>query len=679
MDDVQERSSPLLEADDAPPGFHPPSPEQVQPWWPLAIDGACDGIVLCFAGWTIFYELALIGGFSILWTGWPLITLSVLVIAWYGHRTATAPQVPQQPRIVRSPAARWLDWRILVGGAVVFVALVAGRQLWGAWPAALVAIGIVVVQLLPWLRPEPEQHRSSVPAAAPGHRSHWAALAMSLGLGVFGSHLLRPNADDVYYVNRATWVAEHGTVVTGDTMFSPNTERGSFGGGFPTASVEAGQGVLAHALGIQAPTLCYLVLVPLLGALAGWTMWRLMRAWGTRRHALAMAAAMVFVLASAGIVVGDYSIGRIWQGKAAAYAIVLPMVWLLLSRVIRQARRSDLVLLGAAGIAFVGLTTTSALVAPVISFSALTAALLLRSQSLATGAVVFLVAPFVNGLVQAFGPADIGSGGGDLYFIGATAAFDIAFGGGLPKVLLAMAALLLVPRLVPGPAGIVLACGVLVTMVTILPGMFELANALTGAGPVIWRLLITLPTAVLVGLLVTLPGGGSPPPRQLTRLLAALVVTAFLVPTAWGTWLWRAPESSLTLTPTWKVDQSALADLRAAESLDPAPGLWLMPPKQMQILTLTSVEQFAVVPRAYYLPALPAPPQEIEDRTVLLNLVMGESVQASQVRFAIRRLDVSLACVPAADIEASATLRRAVRKKLKSVGEMDCYWKERYG
>ena len=359
------------------------------------IDSILDSIILSFAGWTIFYLFSMVTQISMLWAGWPWVVITVLVAAARGVRVWTGVASPGWERTnhaVLSPARGAL----VVATSLVLAVALLGGPVWGVWPVAAGVIVLLAVQLWPLLRSSvPGRLEEAATTAAvvdasppqraePGWRSHLFAAAISVAFGVLGSFLLRPDADDAYYVNRATWVATNGTAALNDTMFGPNTLPPAVGGALPTPSVEAAQGVLAHALGIQAPTFCYLLAVPVLGALAGWTTWRLIRHWAPRRWAFAMAAAMLFVLASGASVVGNYSIGRIWQGKATAFAILLPLVWLYLSRITRSFDRRDLVILSASGVAFVGLTTSSALVAPVLVGAAMLAAFLLRSSALST-------------------------------------------------------------------------------------------------------------------------------------------------------------------------------------------------------------------------------------------------------------------------------------------------------
>jgi hypothetical protein len=677
--------------------------------WPDFIDGACDGIVMSFACWTIYYQIALALQFSMLSAGWPWILLTTMLVLGFGLRASLEGDVTSAvTRSVKASPVSASRWTIALSASFLLVGLLQIRRSWGVWPIAITVIALLVMQLAWWMvesrsaaaRSRPIRGpaktsfrpalREDVPRwALPGNQlgrkhdglgpsmaAHVFALVVSVGLGVLGSFLLRPDADDAYYVNRATWVANHGTAALNDTMFSPNTLPPSFGGGVPTPSIEAVQGVVAHAFNIQAPTLCYLLAVPVLGTLLGWTTWRVIRWWVQRRWALAMAGAVLFLLASADAIIGSYTLGRIWQGKATAYAILLPLVWLLLSRLASRASRFDVVMLLASGIAFVGLTSSSSLLAPLIVAASLLAALILRSKPLALGALAFLMAPLVNGILQVAGPP-IGGGGGNTTR-SQIAAFEIAFGVSVPMLLLAVAAMVLTPRLVRGPSGILLGCGAIATMVALLPGVFEAVAALTGAGAVAWRLLIGMPTWILVGLLATVPdfasARSSDGRNQILRIIAVcLSGLVFLVPIVWGTWLWERTGASFTSRPTWKVDQTALADVRAARQLEVAEGLWLLPRTQMEILAISAVGPFSVVPRGYYLQTLQVPAEELDDRLVLYRLVLGRGVSPARVRLALDRLDVSLACVPVTNKRAQGILSQAVDEDLESVSQMRCH------
>ena len=617
------------------------------------------------------------------WAGWPWLLMAAAVVAYCALRACRAsgvepptsnselpPTTPlgltHAPTSAPDPQQRSRGWRLPALTVAILVVLLVGRDSWGVWPIAIASIALLLVQLRPWLTlraPREAAGAETVAVVVPSQRSQVIALGASIAFGLLGCFLLRPDADDVYYVNRATWVARFGTAAINDTMFSPNVLPSAIGGGLPTPSVEALQGVVAHALGLQAPTMCYIVAVPLLGVLSGWTTWRLVRALAPRRQLLAFCISMVVLLAGAGTVVGDYSLGRIWQGKATAYAILMPLVWVLLTRRIRRPQRSDVLLLASAGVAFVGLTTTSALLGPIIVAAALLAAVLLRSRALAGGALAFAAAPVLGGLVQVLSPLTIGGADGAL--ISTVDAFGKVFGTTLPLAVLGVTAVVLVPRAAARPAGVLLACAGFVTMVTLLPGVFWLMNLVTGAGPIAWRLLIAMPLWVLVGLLVTIPET-----RAITVAVSVISAAAVLI---WGAVLWYGDGAILTGRPTWKVDQAALADVRAAQQREVPAGLWLMPPDQMEILAISAVGPFAVVPRGFYLPNLQTSRDDRVDRRVLLGLQLGEAISPERVRLALQRLDVSLACVSRGNPAARRILHRAVGRKLTSVGDMQCH------
>ncbi|MBC9227176.1 hypothetical protein GL325_12655 [Aeromicrobium sp. 636] len=630
--------------------------------WPRFLDGALEGIVLSFAAWTLFYLIALKTQWSLLPAAWPWVVLTAGLVVVGGLRAVRT----DQPRVWSSEARRPVGGLVLLAVVVVAtLALLLLRDHDLVWPLAVAAGAALVLQLVPWLgarEPDPVDDAPAEPDVPMG--AHLVALAVSLGLGALTLFLVRPDADDVYYVNRATWVATHGTPTLRDTMFSSGEWESTYGGGLPTPSIEALQGALAHAIGVQAATFSYLVMAPAAAVLIGWTSWRLVRGWAARRALPAFLVAIVFLLASADTIVGNYSLGRIWQGKALAYAVLVPLVWWWLSRLARRMRTVDVILLAAAGVAFVGLSTTSALLAPVVAAAAVLAALVLRSRSLAIGAVAFAAAPVVNGLVQALAPITVGTTD-DTTVMAAPVAFNIAMGATFALAALAVLALVLLPRTAPGPAGVLLGCGALATMVCFLPGVFQLAHAATGAGPVAWRLAIALPLWIAVGLLVTLP---VPEPGG-----AALVVAVTLVPVLGGTWLWQPEDAQLTPRPAWKVSPEALANVRALEALDPPRGTWLLPPKEMEILAISRVDTHVVAPRDFYLMSLPKTEHDWHARVHLLSLVDGgELPSAGTVRESLATLDVTVACVPEDLWRARTRLRRAVGEPLVTVGDMRC-------
>lgn len=650
--------------------------------WFGFLDGALDGLVVAFAAWTVVYQLALATQVSMRWLGWPWLALAGVLAIGFGLREVRGPEpAPAEPPSA-SPSTRGSRGihPLLTGVlALVVGVLVALRASWGITPLAVAAVVALGIHLLPWWRQRSRDDAGGDDEPAPVRAwEHLLAAAGSLALGVVAAKLLKPDADDAFYVNRAAWVAEHGTAALGDTMFGPDTLPPAYQGGLPTPSVEALQGVIAHALGLSAATVAYLVCAPLLAVVCGWATWRLVRCWAPRRAGVAFAVTLLFIVASGSSIVGAYSIGRIWQGKVIAFVILMPLVWLYLSRLAARPRRWELFLLAVAGVAFVGLSTTSALLAPVIAGSAIVAALVLRSAPLALGAGCFLAGPLLNAAVQVFGSAAIG----DPTAVTATPerAFAIGFGTALPMVLLGFGAVVLAPRLVRGRGAVVALAASLATVACLLPGMLSLADAVTGAGPVIWRLVIVAPTAVLVGLLAVLPVERLVPQAVRdgrvirTAATAVLPAVALAVIVSSGTWLWSpAAGGSLTARPTWKVPQEPLADVRAVQRLDVPDGLWLLPPKHMEILAISGTTTFAVVPRGHYFPTLDVPEEDWLARQTLFDLAAGRPAPVREVAAALERLDVAVACVRARDRQARERLELAVQADLQHVRRLRCH------
>jgi hypothetical protein len=658
--------------------------------WPAFVDGAIDGSVVAFALWTLWYEIALAAQFDLRPSGWPFVVVSAVLVVAGGLRAARSDAAPAAPaladgaRVTPGPAVAGLSRPVVraAGLAVGLVALVVAvhqRDQLGVLPVAVVAILLILVVAAPTVLGGADRRLLGV-FAEPRQIEHAVAALVSLATGVLSLFIFKSDADDAFYVNRAAWVAEHGTAALDDTMFGPGIYPQSFGGGLPTPSIEALQGVLASMLHVEAGTVAYLLYAPVLAAVFAWVTWRLVRAWAPRRHLLVLLVALLFVLASGASIVGNYSIGRIWQGKVTAYAVLIPLVWTYFSHLAGARARKTQALLLCAGVAFVGLTTSSALLSPVIAGGALLAALALRSRRLAVGGIAFLVGPVVNGVVQLFGPAVIGN-----QVNGAATdreVFAIAFGPGTAMVALPLVSMALAAGIARRPAGIVAGAAGLVTLATFLPGVIELADAVTGAGPVVWRLAIAAPAWVFVGLLAAVPvprWAGLPARGRAAGIAvtAAVTLVAVGVPLAAGHWLW-APEvgARLTSTPTWKVDPTALADVRAARRLDVAPGLWLMPKLQMENLSISTSGPYAVVPRSFYLPTLETSEQDGADRQLLLALVTRRGIPGdavSNVRDALTRLGVSLACVPGNAPGAARVLAEATGGELRRVGTMRCH------
>jgi hypothetical protein len=430
------------------------------PLWVRALDGLTDCVAYAFAAWTVFYEVALTTQWSLWWPARVWIALTLALVAWRafsGLRERTRPTGPlpgPPPRPVdeeeapRADGARWWRAALVVAAVGALVVLSAMRRTLGVLPVVLTGLAILVatcVQLGVRARRAPRRHD----VQPESHAADLLAAAVCVGLAVLASALHGSSGDDVYYVNRATWVAQHGTPTLRDTVFSAGELPTVYGGGLPLASVEAWQGAVAHVLGVQAPAFVFVWTVPVLAAGAGWATWRLVRTWAPRRAGLVLLLATAFTLFSAGTVVGRYHIGAIWEGKVAAVAVVIPLAWHHLTMLAIRPRRAHLLVLLALGTSFVGLTSSAALMAPVMAAAALLAAVLLRSGACAAGAGCFALAPLLAGVASAVGP---GVGGVAPTALPAGQVFVYLFGADTAMVALGVVGTVLGPRTMRGPA-----------------------------------------------------------------------------------------------------------------------------------------------------------------------------------------------------------------------------------
>jgi hypothetical protein len=339
------------------------------------LDGALSWAVGALAWWTLLFHVAmplrwhrdLVGG---AWVAGLLV--SAVVLARWPDCT-----VPRRWAPVR-PQGRWVA-AALVAAAVAASALSATRwpderpQWWVFW-AAVVAITACAVAVAARAIPIPAR-AAGAPGPersigrAPGPTAVLAVVVLALLAAAGSAFTVRPDADDVFLVNRSTYVAEHpGPLPQRDTLFSDEVFAVTRPDAVPT-SFEALVGVVAAWSPVSAPTVTYLLVGPLAALLAVLALWRMLRTLGAVAPALATAAACAFLLLDGGVHYshGNFHFARAWQGKVVFLIVVVPALWHHGLRWARDGRHRDLALLLAANLAGIGLTTTAAFVAPAVT------------------------------------------------------------------------------------------------------------------------------------------------------------------------------------------------------------------------------------------------------------------------------------------------------------------------
>ncbi len=510
---------------------------------------------------------------------------------------------------------------------------------------------------------------------APGRWEHLVVAAIALATGVLSLFIHLPDHDDPYYVNRSVWIAEHGTALVRDTIYGPGTYVSPYNGGIPVASIEALVGVLSHLTGVSVGSLTWLVST-FLGAVGTvWAFWALSRRWAPRLPLVVLVVSVVFMLLSGESRLGNFWIARMWQGKVIALTVLLPMIWVWADDLVRRGDRRRLLTLLVAGIAFVGLTSTAVILVPFVTGGIVVAGLVLRRGRLTLGGVLLAVGPVVSGLVVLVLSTGVGANGA---LRDGPETFRRVLGPNHWMVVVALAAIALAPFLLRGRHVALMVTATLLASLVVLWGpLLRLAADLTGAGPILWRVLYCVPIAVLVGLLAVWR------PRRATGSTAttvSAVVPVLLLASLLGAGapLWTTVDHNgpvtLTSRPTWKVDETALREVDAVMATSPR-GVVLLPPKAMEVMPMVTTEAYAVDPRSWYTRILEEPRAQHQARRALARWIREKPgrPQGAALRQALRRLDVSLVCVK--DARASRAvpqLRAAGYGQRSRLADMTC-------
>ncbi len=227
---------------------------------------------------------------------------------------------------------------------------------WALTILVLVAIGSVLAFRLA---------KSQVEVAADYKTFHWFAWLIAAGMSLVASATLRPQSDDTNYVNISTWIAERGTISIRDTVYSDQV--------FDTkplgSSWESMWGVFAHITNMSAPTLLYVIAVPVLTAISIFALDRGMRSMHVRHTNFALIIVSLFLLLDGENIFsfGVFHGPRIWQGKSFFVSAMIPLligagiVWA------RSGRRNDLIRFLLIAIGATGLTTTATMLVPMFT------------------------------------------------------------------------------------------------------------------------------------------------------------------------------------------------------------------------------------------------------------------------------------------------------------------------
>ncbi|SBV26833.1 DUF6077 domain-containing protein [Micromonospora krabiensis] len=618
-----------------------------------------DAAVLAFALWTVLYHAA----FAVrlapsvtfkIWLAGCVVLAAVAVLRARRRATTDAPPADAPDAGVAAPAAHPRRLLVVVLAAAVVAAVTAGLAGTGAgdgmswWvPAAAGAVAAVGGMLLlrrAWLAtPQP---LPAVPAPTAVQSGY--ALVVSVLVGISSFFLARNTPDDVYYVGRSVWVAERDLVPLRDFLFTENVAP-AMGSQPPIASIEVFAGALARVLGIHAASATWYVLLPVMAVLAVLALWRLVHRWAPRRPLLAftVAVAYLYLVAGGDAALGTFHLPRLYEGKGMFVSAVIPLMWLYLTKWFDSRSRWSLVLVAALSITAVGLTTTAAIILPMLAGAAAFAMLLVGrwKDALLAGAAAVLYpvgSVVVSQLLLQTGAAT----GADDAFFDAEYTYRRTLLVGVVGVISGLALWcgpLLARRRTPA---LLAAGGTLALSVLLVPGVLEALSAASGISVVLWRVpwLLALPT--LIGLLCTV-NVPSPTPlvrRAVSAGIAAAMVASFAV---FATPMW-SPQSWVEVhdRPTWKLPQQRQRIAFWIKDLDRPDGLLLAPGVIMRTSLIVTSRVRVVLPRDFYLVEYDLNSDFAKDRLLLTGWADGrEQPGRDQLAPALQRLDVGTICV----------------------------------
>lgn len=614
------------------------------------LDSLTHFAVLAFAAWTLIFDLGRAAhlGTSLLLAIWA-VCMPVIIFALARYPAVAASPSIREP--VRQLAGRmrapWLAVTGLTLGAVAGVAAgLHGLGLAWIW-APLLGMSSVAAAGAGLLRGDVQRTRSPAPDEAPLPGSVMAA-CVAAAAAMFSLYMVRPTPDDVYYVSRSVWTAQHGQIPGRDILFTNQAIR-PISGEPPISSIEVLDGAIARVLGIPAATVVYEISLPILVFIAVWAVWMLIRRWAPGRYPWCFLVAMAYLAWTGGEAsFGAFHLGTMWEGKAAFVSVMVPLLYAYLTDAAENGTRRSLALVAAAGVAAAGLSSAAVYVVPLITAAVAIPLLARRMVKAALGTVLASAYPVAAGLTVAAGrPA------AHMVVPTFTAplvwAWIMKFGvvgvvGGVALWTAPWLARRGVPALITaGVAGL--------AALLMMPGLVGLLGEKIGIMPVIWRVLWLVPAPALTGLLAAAPLPATARFRLAGRALPLFPAAALsLVLAVTGIPVWSHQNGvMLAAHPSWKIYPDRLRVARDIVLADHSPGYILSTRQVMETVPLLTTKVRVVNPRGYYLAILPSVSARfVRDRQWLTALADGDLPLPSraELRAVLVRVPVGYACVP---------------------------------
>ncbi|WP_207914543.1 DUF6077 domain-containing protein, partial [Micromonospora sp. KC213] len=616
-----------------------------------------DAGVLGFALWTVLYHVAFLFALrpSVTFLIW--VASGVLLAGWWSVRAwrrwptlrpAAGPTVPDGAATTGYP--RRLLLPVVAAGLVAAVTAGLANTPAGdaiSWwiPAtagAVAAVGVMLMTRRVWLA-------GPTPAApAPTALQSAYALVVSVGVAITSLFIARNTPDDVYYVGKSTWVAERDIVPLNDFLFSENVLP-AMGSQPPTPSIEVFTGALGHVLGIHGASATWYLALPVMAVLAILALWRLTHRWAPRRPVLAfsVAVAYLYLVAGADAALGTFHLPRLYEGKGMFVSAAIPLMWLYLTEWFDTRSRRSLLMVFALSVTATGLTTTSAIILPMLVGAAGLAMLLVgRVKDAVIGGLAAVAYPVGSIVVSRLVLGGMNATGADDAFFDAEYTYRRTLMIGIVGVISGLA-LWFGPLLARRRTPALLAAGAALTMsVLLVPGVLEALGAASGISVVLWRVpwLLALPT--LIGLLCTVD---VPSATRALRVAVGPVVAVAMVASfaIWATPMW-SPVSWVEThdRPTWKLPQQRQRIAFWISEQDRPAGLLLAPSVIMRTSLIVTSRVRVVLPRDFYLVEYDRNSDFAKDRLLLARFADGrQKPSKADVEAAVQRVGVGTICV----------------------------------
>ncbi|MEH1101444.1 DUF6077 domain-containing protein [Micromonospora sp. CPCC 205561] len=612
-----------------------------------------DAGVIAFALFTVIYHVAFLFHLrpSVIFLIWLVgcVLLGGLAVTRALRRRRAATPDEAVPGATGDPEAgpsrRWLLVAVVAGAGAAVTASVARGMPWWV-PAALGLVASVTAALLArrrWLTGA----GADAPATGVGQAGY--ALVISALVAVSSFFMARNSKDDVFYVGKSVWVAERDDIPLRDFLFTEGVAP-ALTTQPPISSIEVFAGALGRFLGVHAASATWYVLLPVLAVLAVLALWRLVHRWAPRRPVLAFTVAVVYLYLVVGsdAALGTFHLPRLYEGKGMFVSAVVPLMWVYLTDWFESRSRWRLFLVVALSIVATGLSSTSAIILPILVGAAGAAMLLVGRWREAVLAFVAATAyPLASVVVSRIALGPVTQAGGETQFFDAEGTYRRTLLIGVLGVIGGLA-LWCAPLLVRRRTPRLLAAGAAVTMsVLLVPGVLELLGDLSGVSAVLWRVPWILALPGLIGILCTaaLPGGRRVINGLVGAATAAALVASFAV---WGVPMWSTGSFvEVRPHPIWKLPQQRQKIVFWMQGLERPPGLLLAPSTLMRITPIITTRMRVVMPRDGYLIEYDQSSDFVQDRLKLAALADGRPDLAplAELAAAVDRLDVTTICV----------------------------------